>query len=207
MQMHAGCTDTDVNREKRIENLRKALEGIEYAEQIARILYETLSLGGGISYEKIRELIGGDIDDVILIANEKRLIVPEGRDLSWKSGAVLLRNERYDLPNVIKHAVEIACRTGSWKPDLAISEYFKSIKESMWEKMPGLFAEIKRTATHGRISGREVKLIASRFGLTDREGVLIAELKAAGLISPCVSSSLSLEVKEKDVIYEVHPCL
>ena len=66
--------------------------------------------------------------------------------------------------------------------------------------MPEFFNGIKRNARYGKISGNEIKYIASRFSMENRIGVLITELKAAGLINPCFSFVLGL--KEKDVTYE-----
>jgi len=67
-------------KSKEKENLRNAIRQIsDYADDIADIRYE--SLNGNISYEHIRRLAGEWAEDVILIASERRLIIPEGKDL------------------------------------------------------------------------------------------------------------------------------
>jgi len=195
--------------EKSKRNLRKGLGQIsisDYAAHIADILYESLNSNSNISYERVRRLTGENAEDVILIASERQLIIPEGKDLSWKSGEYLFRDEKYYIPRVVREAAKRACETGSWEPEYAIPAYFKRIKEPLWRIMPEFFNEIKRNARHGKISGKEIKGIASRFkmGTEDKIGVLIAEFKAAGLINPCFSFVLGL--KEKDVTYELHPC-
>ena len=188
-------------------NLRNAIRQIsDYADDIADILYESLNSNSDIPYEHIRRLAGENADDVILIASERRLIIPEGKDLSWKSSEYLLRDEKYYIPWVVREAAKRGCETGSWEPEYAIHAYFKRIKEPLWGIMPEYFNEIKRNARYGKISGKEIKCIASRFkmGTEDKIGVLIAEFKAAGLINPCFTFVLGL--KEKDVTYELHPC-
>ena len=87
--------------EKSKKNLRKALGQIsisDYAAHIAVILYESLNSNSDISYEHIRRLAGENAEDVILIASERRLIIPEGKDLSWKSSEYLFRDEKYYIP-------------------------------------------------------------------------------------------------------------
>ncbi len=193
------------------ENLRNAIRQIsisDYAAHIADILYEFLNTNGDsdIPYEHIRGLAGENAEEVILVASERRLIIPEGKDLSWKSSEYLFKfkDEKYYIPGVVREAAKRACETGTWEPEYAIHAYFKRIKEPLGEVMPNFFAEIKRNAQYGKIRAKEIKCIASRFDMEDRIGVLIAELKAAGLINPRFSFALGL--KEKDVTYEVNPC-
>ncbi|MCD6457049.1 MAG: hypothetical protein J7K81_09740 [Methanophagales archaeon] len=81
------------------ENLRNAIRQIpisDYAAHIADILYESLNSNSNsdIPYEHIRRLTGENAEEVILIASERRLIIPEGKDLSWKSGEYLFRDCR-----------------------------------------------------------------------------------------------------------------
>jgi len=151
-------------------------------------------------------LTSENTEEVILIASERRLIIPEGKDLSWKNSEYLFRDEKYYIPWVVREAVKRACETGSWEPEYAIHAYFKRIKEPLGKIMPEFFNGIKRNANarYGKISGNEIKYIASRFSMENRIGVLITELKAAGLMNPCFSFVLGL--KEKDVTYEIHPC-
>lgn len=203
----AGGVDDIRTDMKSEENLRNAIRQIpisDYADDISDILYESLNSNSDIPYEHIRRLAGKNAEDVILIASERRLIIPEGKDLSWKSSEYLFRDEEYYSPWVVREAVKRACEIGSWEPEYAIHTYFKRIKEPLWVLMPKIFAEIKQNARYGKIRAKEIKCIASRFGTEDRIGVLIAEFKAAGLINPCFTFVLGL--KEKDVTYELHPC-
>ncbi len=194
-------------KSKEKENLRNAIRQIpisDYVAYIADILYESLNSNSDIPYEHIRRLVGENAEDAILIASERWLIIPEGKDLSWKSSEYLFRDEKYYIPQVVREAAKRGCETGSWEPEYAIHAYFKRIKEPLWGIMPEFFKEIKRNARYGKIRAMEIKCIASRFGMEDRTGVLIAEFKAAGLINPHFSFVLGL--KEKDVTYEVNPC-
>jgi len=205
----AGGVDDIRTDMKSEENLRNALRQIpisDYAAHIADILYEFLNSSSDIPYVHIRRLAGENAEDVILIASERRLIIPAGKDLSWKSSEYLFGDEKYYIPWVVREAAKRACGTGLWEPEYAIHAYFKRIKEPLWGIMPQYFNEIKRNARYGKISGKEIKGIASRFkmGTEDKIGVLIAEFKAAGLINPHFSFVLGL--KEKDVTYELHPC-
>ncbi|MGB7532848.1 MAG: hypothetical protein WA977_07715 [Halobacteriota archaeon] len=81
------------------ENLRNAIRQIsisDYAAHIADILYEFLNTNGDsdIPYEHIRGLAGENAEEVILVASERRLIIPEGKDLSWKSSEYLFKFKR-----------------------------------------------------------------------------------------------------------------
>ena len=129
-------------------NLRNAIRQIsDYADDIADILYDkSLNSNSDIPYEHIRRLAGENADEVILIASERRLIIPEGKDLSWSNEQYLFGNEKYYIPQVVREAVKRACETGSWDPEYAIHAYFKRIKEPLGEVMPEFFTEIKRNA-------------------------------------------------------------
>jgi hypothetical protein len=163
--------------------------------QISEILYKTLK--EDLSYREIKELLGEDADDVLLIANQKRLLL-SSRNLYWES-SLTTASEEYKMPNVIRYAVEKACETGNWEPEYAISAYFKLIKEAFWRKMPKLFGRIKEETENEKISAAQINEIATEFDMN--VGVLIAEMKGAGLISPCVIPG------KREIFYEVNPSL
>ncbi|MHC1567029.1 MAG: hypothetical protein ACXQTD_04750 [Candidatus Syntropharchaeia archaeon] len=189
MRMHADNTGIEVS------NLRRALRGITDNPCIIFLLLE--SLDGEIFHEKVEEIAGEDTNETLLEAESLRLIIPEGNDLSWKDGRRFFGG-KYRIPNVVRFAVKRACETGLWDGTYAIKAYFKEIKEDLSELMPLVFDEIRKKAYSGKISATEIKKIVSSFNIAEA-GVLIAELKGAGLISPLIEPGMS------DACYEIHP--
>lgn len=182
-----------------MEKLRRAIRPISDNEAgIASLLMA--SLNQDIAYSDLKRLFGKDTPELLLIANEKRFIMPLGEDLSWDSGDRFFRfeDEIYTMPNVVKFAVMQALESGVWDREYAIHAYFKKIEEPRWETMPAFFKTLKQHAKYRKITPDDIKAIADSFGIGDKTGALIAELKGSGLISPSVKVGVG-------AAYEVHP--
>ena len=182
-----------------MEKLRRAIRSISNNEaEIASLLMA--SLNQDITYKDLKEHFGEDISELLLIANEKRFIMPLGENLSWDSSDRFFRleDEIYTIPNVVKFAVIRALESGMWDIEHAICAYFKQIEEPLWETMPAFFNALKQHAKYRKITPDDIKAIADSFGIGDKTGTLIAELKGSGLISPSVKVGLS-------AAYEIHP--
>lgn len=184
-----------------MERLRRAIRSIsDNDDEIAPLLMA--SLNQDITYRDLRELFGKeDISELLLIANEKRFIMPRGENLSWNSSDRFFRLEDeiyYTIPNVVKFAVMQALESGVWDINHAIHAYFKQIEEPLWDTMPAFFNALKQHAKYRKITSDDIKAIADSFGIGDKTGALIAELKGSGLISPSVKVGVG-------AAYEVHP--
>ena len=181
-----------------MEKLRRAISTIsDNEDKIAPLIMA--SLNQNITYRDLKELFGKDTSELLLIANEKRFIMPRGENLSWDSGDRFFRLEdEITIPNVVRFAVIQALESGVWDSKHAIHAYFKQIEEPLWKTIPAFFNALKQHAKYRKITSGDIKAIADSFGIGDKTGALIAELKGSGLISPSVKVGLSAE-------YEIHP--
>jgi hypothetical protein len=188
--------------------LRTLLENIEIVAPLAAIL-EYACETGRISYSEVVEISGDNPEDVLLLGNGWRLLLPTRFQKSgaWEDRLLLCRpGESYELPNVVRHLVRNASKTGDWDPVIAISEAFKEIDESSWQQMPEVVAEFGKQAGYYQISAAEIIQICSRFSLGGKVDVLIAELKATGIMSPKLGS-LATVTRAGSPLYELNPSL
>ena len=110
------------------------------------------------------------------------------------------------MPNVVRYLVQNASKTGHWAPLMAIAEVFKEIDEPAWQQIPELIAELGEQARHYQISAVEIRQICAGVGLGDKVDLLIAELKATGVMSPKLG--LLAEVSRAgSPLYELNPSL
>ena len=195
---------------KKTEGLERALSAIFGAGKTTRKLSQVLDyclLKGTISYQQIREIIKDNPENILLLAEEWRLLLPvrTAKSSSWEDRLLLLKDgEVYEIPNIIRCLVREALQTATWNPENAIIELFKEFGDQDWEQIPGLVRSIAEKATDHKITGNQIKKICLQFGLKNRVDGLIAELKAAGIISP----KLGLLVEVFSVgspIYELNP--
>jgi hypothetical protein len=119
---------------------------------------------------------------------------------------LLKDGEVYEIPNVIRYLVKDALHTGRWNSEKAIIELFKEFGDQDWEQIPGLVRSIAEKATDHKITGNQIKKICLQFGLKNRVDGLIAELKAAGIISPKLGSIPDL-LRARSPIYELNPSI
>jgi len=102
--------------------------------------------------------------------------------------------------------VEEASKTGRWDPGRAITRIFKEMDELAWERMPKLVDRLEEQAENHRIATTKIKKICIELGLGDRVDTLIAELKAAGVMSPKLGS-LAEVARTGSPLYELNPSL
>ncbi len=192
------------------DRLEKALSGIFGTGEITRKLSQVLAYAaveGRMSYQKIREIIKDDPEDVLLLAEKWRLLLPvrTTKSSGWEDRLLLLKDgEIYEIPNLIRYLVKHALDTGIWDPENTTIELFKEFEDPDWEKITGLVRSIVEKATDYKITGNQLKEICLQFGLNDRTDGLIAELKAAGIISPKLGSIPDV-LGAKSPIYELNP--
>ena len=112
--------------------------------------------------------------------------------------------EIYEIPNIVRFLLQGSLSTGIWDPEKAIRELFKDLGDPYWKTTPELVRSIAEEAVNNRITGNQIRMICLRFGLSNRADVLIAKFKAAGIISPKLSSVPEVN-KEGSPIYELNP--
>jgi hypothetical protein len=194
------------------DRLEKALSSILSAGKITNKLSQVLaytSVNVTVSYQKIKEIIKDDPEDVLLLADKWRLLLPvrTTKSAGWEDRMLVLRDgEIYEIPNLIRYLVKNALDTGKWDPEKSIIELFKKFGEPDWEKITGLVRSIVEKAIDYKITGNQIKEICLQFGLNDRADGLIAELKAAGIISPKLGSIPDV-VGAQSPIYELNPSI
>ena len=190
--------------------LEKALNGIISAGKTTRKLSQTLayaSVNTTVSYQEIKKIIKDDPEDVLLLADKWRLLLPvrTAKSAAWEDRVLVLRDgEIYEIPNLIRYLVKDALDTGQWNPEKSIIELFKQFEDPDWEKIAGLVRSIAEKAIDYKINGNQIKNICIQSGLNNRVDGLIAELKAAGIISPKLGSIPDV-VGAQSPIYELNP--
>ena len=131
-----------------MSNLEKALSGLLEDAELAIALAAVLAYAckiGIISYNEVTEIAGDNPEEVLLLGNKWRLLLPTRVEKSgaWEDRLLLCKpGESYELPNVVRYLVQNASKTGHWSPMRAIAEVFKEIGEPAWQQMPELVAEL-----------------------------------------------------------------
>ena len=199
------------------QSSRRSYDRLEKA--LSRILGDVKSTGklsqvlsyavakGTVSYQEAWEIIKDDPEDVLLLADKWRLLLPvrTTKSAGWEDRMLVLRDgEKYEIPNLIRYLVKNALDTGKWDLEKSITELFKKFGDPDLEQIPKLVKSIVEKATDYKINSNQIKKICLRFGLDNRVDGLIAELKAAGIISPKLSSIPDV-VGAQSPIYELNP--
>jgi hypothetical protein len=194
----------------RAEGLEKALSAIFGPGKTTRKLSQVLgygSLRGTVSYQEIRQIIKDDPGDILLLAEGWRLLLPvrTKKSSSWEDRLLLLKEgEIYEIPNIIRSLVKHALHKRTWSPEKAIIELFKELGDPGWGRIPGMVMSIVEEAIDHKITGNQINKICLQLGLSNRVDGLIAELKAAGIISPKLSSMPEV-TRAGSPIYELNP--
>jgi hypothetical protein len=194
----------------RAEGLERALGAIFGPGKTTRTLSQVLgygSLRGTVSCQEIRQIIKDDPEEILLMAEQWRLILPvrTGKSSSWEDRLLLIQQgEVYEIPNVVRYLIREAVQTGTWNPEKAIIELFKELEDPGWGRIPGMVMSIVEEAIDHKITGNQINKICLQLGLSNRVDGLIAELKAAGIISPKLSSMPEV-TRAGSPIYELNP--
>jgi hypothetical protein len=197
---------------KALNRLERALSGLsihgELTSRLAQVLAHT-SERGRVSYHEIGEIISGDAEDVLLLGNEWRLILPVRtlKSAAWEDRLLLSEpGEEYEIPNIVRYLVEEAKITGCWEAGRALAELFREMGETNWEQIPELVKELGRQAKNYKITAIQIKEICRKLALGNRVDTLIAELKGSGVMSPKLGSLAEVSRAETP-IYELNPSL
>lgn len=164
---------------------------------------------GRISFSEVQEICGDNAEDVLLLCWEWRLLVPvrSSKCGEWDDRLLMLDSgEIYELPNVVKHLVRSACRTGQWDPDLALTEIFPDIDKTLRHRMPDLLKQMGGLAHFNVINAFQIRRACARANVKQSVDAVIALLKAGGVISPKLRA-LSDVAKAGSPVYEINPCV
>jgi len=188
--------------------LSRILGDVKSTGKLSQVLSYAVAKGT-VSYQEAWEIIKDDPEDVLLLADKWRLLLPvrTTKSAGWEDRVLVLRDgEIYEIPNLIRYLVKNALDTGEWDLEKSIIELFKKFGEPAWEKITELVRSIVEKAIDYKITGNQIKEICFQFGLNERADVLIAELKAAGIISPKLGSIPDV-AGARSPIYELNPSI
>jgi len=201
-----------VQIKKKARQLEKALSPILGDDEPTGRLSQLLayaSLHDTVCYQEIRDVVEDDPEDILLMAEEWRLLLPvrTAKSSSWEDRLLLARDgEVYKMPNVIRYLAKEAIQSAKWYPEKAMKELFKELRDPAWKQIPGLIKAIAEKAIDNKINGNQIKKICLQFGLSNRVDGLIAELKAAGIMSPKLGSIPDV-MGAGSPIYELNPSI
>jgi hypothetical protein len=188
--------------------LGRLLKRNELTSCLASVLAEA-SKKGSISYREVDKIVNANAEEVLLLGNEWRLLLPVRtiKSAAWEDRLLLCEpGESYEVPNIVRCLVEQAIRTGRWDPEHAITSLFKEMGEPAWERMPKLVERLEEQAKDYRVTASLIKKVCSELGLGNRVDALIAGLKASGVMSPKMNSLAEVS-REGTPIYELNPSL
>ena len=197
---------------KGTEYLERAMSGAFGHGKLTSQLSQVLAYAAAkdtVSYQEIKEIIKGDPEDALLLADEWRLLLPirTAKSSSWEDRLLIIKDgEAYEMPNIVRYVAREALKTGTWNSENAIGELFKEFRDPDCKQIPELVRSIAGEAGSHKTTGTQIKMICLRLGLSNRVDSLIAELKAAGIISPRLSSLPEVS-REGSPIYELNPAV
>jgi len=188
--------------------LSKLLRYDELTSRLASVLARA-SERGRVAYREVEKMVNGDAEDVLLLGDEWRLLLPVRtlKSAAWEDRLLLCEpGELYEIPNIARYLVEEAAKTGRWNPERAITMIFKDMGEPNWEQISKLVERLGEQAKHYRVTVSQIEEICTELGLWDRVDALIAELKGSGVMSPKLGSLAEVS-RAGTPIYELNPSL
>ncbi len=160
-----------------------------------------------IHFEGIEKVAGNDSEDVLILGNEWRLLIPVRtlKSSAWEDRILRAEaGEVYEVPNIVIYLMEIAGDMGWWAPAHAVARLFKAMGESEWNRIPGIVEIMGKKAESYRINAVQIREICTESGLGNKVDTLIAELKGSGVMSPQLSSFPEV-IKAGAPLYELNP--
>ena len=192
--------------------LREALDSLHGEaplEQLTKVLLQA-STKGKISYVEAKNLADGEVNEVLLLAFDLRLLIPirsSNDSFNWSDALLLCQpGEIYKMPNLSRHLVLLSAETGRWDPEQSVVAVFQEMGEPDWTLMPALVRYLCEKSSYYRVNAFEIEKICRTTGLGDKVGALIFELKGAGVISPKFDSFSDIQ-SSKSPVYEINKAM
>jgi hypothetical protein len=193
-----------------VDNLERALSSFlghnETVGHLARVLCRA-SKTSRIAYDEVERIVKDNPEDVLILGNEWRLLVPVRtlKSAAWEDRILWAEpSEIYEMPNIVRYLVEIASETGRWDPGHAVAGLSKTMGGPGWNRISRMVERMREEAEGYRINAVQIKEICTELGLGNKVDVLIAELKASGVMSPRLSLLAEI-LKVGAPIYELNP--
>ena len=125
--------------------------------------------------------------------------------LSWNSRILSQSTKELEIPYIIRIVFSELGKKGKANVKDAIVDYFRKIGEDRPEDFFNITVEVFEAAENLIVCGNEISRISQRYGRDG--GIVISELKGAGIISPfsgCGAAFQSYGKKYGSPVYEVH---
>lgn len=194
-----------------MDNLLKALTTflkVDDARKLALLLKEALKTGT-ITYADAGSILGEDPEDILTLGYGWRLLLPvrAAKAGDWEDRMMIPQpGETFQMPNVVRHLVGNALKTGSWEPEKAVEDVFRNIGEPEIDKMPVMVGRMASRVKGHRITGKQIKKICTELDMEKRVDPLVSELKACGILSHKLGA-LTEATRQGSPIYEINPSL
>lgn len=149
-------------------------------------------------------------EEAILAAWHWRMLIPAGtasRNLAWENAVLSFAPHTHlRMPPAVRKTVEQAVLTGYWEPHRVLGEVCPILEGRPAKTAAELLRQMGFTARDSVISARDLGGIMKQLRLRGSLDQLIIELKAAGAVSPYLTSTLGL-FSGTSPQYEINPSL
>lgn len=149
-------------------------------------------------------------EESLLAAWHWRMLIPAAsgtRNMSWENAVLSFApHTRFKMPLAVRLTVEQAALTGCWEPYRVLGEACPILEGRPAKTVSELLRQMRFTAQDGILSGRSLGGIMKQLRLRGSLDQLIIELKAAGVISPYLTSGVGT-FDGTSPRYEINPSL
>ncbi|MBN2334542.1 hypothetical protein JXL21_03210 [Candidatus Bathyarchaeota archaeon] len=177
-------------------NIEKALGDIFLAEDLGYIA-EVLSVASGKSAIQNSEIDLPEAvkEDLLILLDKERILILFGtsKTIAWEDRLIMfLPDEGYEVPHVIRNMLIRAGKSSELEPFRALKDYLTEIGDAEPEDTISLIEDVLEEIEHGKISADKLSGAAKKLSLESKMGTIIAVLKGAGVISPCLRNPSTL---------------
>ena len=185
---------------------------LAFAEEEAQGLSRLLQLAreqGEVSYLQVASVLA-EPEEALLAAWHWRMLIPTGcaaRTMAWEDAVLTFAPQaRYTMPRIVRLTVEQAVFTGFWEPHQVLGEACPILQGRPAKTAAELLRQMGFAAQDMIFSARTLGNIMKQLRIRGSLDQLIIELKAVGVISPYLSSTMGI-FRGTSPRYEINPCL
>jgi len=195
-----------VNRED-LTTLHRFLKGRfneEEAFNLSKLLYQSC-FADMVTYNEIN-MDTVCRDDILLIACEKRLLLPIKSlpGSAWESRILTFDNqEKYQMPRIVKFLVHNVLINGIWDYDRAIEQSLKEAGENNVREMKVFLYRLRDVSTGNQLDINLMQAVKNELAIDIDMHDALDRFVRCGIMSPLTQRSLY----SGSAKYEIHPCL
>jgi hypothetical protein len=160
-----------------------------------------------LSYDEI-EVETKCKEELLMVAHRERLLVSTSRSsmggASWQEKVLTFsESERYQMPRIVRHLIEVARENGKWEPRHAIVECLKEVGEGRAEDLVRFLEGLLETCPEHRVDPEMMGALGLELGMELDLHRVIDEFVRCGIISSPIQAS----IYRGSAVYEINPCL